>query len=253
MREALLAIPFGVAIGLLLGLLGGGGSILTVPVLVYVLGEPVKDATTESLLIVGITALAGAVAAARARRMHWGIGLAFAGAGAVGSLGGTALNRVVEARAILFGFALLLLAAAFAMLRGRPPRNGRRVPVDTAWRRVLIAGAATGVLTGLFGVGGGFVIVPALTLAVGLPLTAAIGTSLLVIGLTSAVAFGAHLASGGFDAVLSGAFAAAAIAGAIAGSHLQGRVPERLLRIAFASLLIGVASLLVVANSSALG
>jgi uncharacterized protein len=253
MREALIAIPFGVAIGLLLGLLGGGGSILTVPVLVYVLGEPVKDATTESLLIVGVTALAGAFAAARARRVCWRVGLAFAGAGAFGSLGGTALNRVVDARALLLGFALLLLAAAFAMLRGRTSSASRPAPVHVAWGRVLVAGTATGVLTGFFGVGGGFVIVPALMLAVGLPLTAAIGTSLLVIALTSAVALGAHLASGGIDVPLSAAFASAAIAGAIAGTHLQGRIPERVLRSAFAALMIAVAALLVVANSSVLG
>jgi hypothetical protein len=117
---------------------------------------------------------------------------------------------------------------------------------------VLVAGAATGVLTGFFGVGGGFVIVPALTLAVGLPLAAAIGTSLLVIALTSAVALGAHLASGGVDVVLSGVFASAAIVGAIVGSHLQGRIPERVLRNAFAALLIAIASLLVLGNVSML-
>jgi hypothetical protein len=252
MREALLAIPFGVAIGLLLGMLGGGGSILAVPVLVYALGEPVKDATTESLLIVGVTALAGAVVAARARRVHWRVGLAFAGAGAVGSLAGTALNRMIDGRAILLGFALLLLAAAFAMLRGRTPRDGRSGLAQVPGSRVLVAGAATGVLTGFFGVGGGFVIVPALTLAVGLPLAAAIGTSLLVIALTSAVALGAHLASGGVDVVLSGVFASAAIVGAIVGSHLQGRIPERVLRNAFAALLIAIASLLVLGNVSML-
>jgi hypothetical protein len=251
MRDALLAVPFGLAIGILLGLLGGGGSILAVPFLVYVLGEPVKDATTESLLIVGITALAGAVAASRARRVHWRAGLAFAAAGGLGSLAGTALNREVNPRAILLGFALLLVAAALAMLRGRTlPAPHRGAP--TRWRRLLVAGTATGVLTGFFGVGGGFVIVPALMLTVGLALPAAIGTSLLVIALTSAVALGAHLASGSVDLVLSGAFASAAVAGAIVGNHVQGLLPERLLRGAFAALLISVASVLFVADASTL-
>lgn len=251
MREALLALPFGLAIGVLLGLLGGGGSILAVPVLVYVLGEPVKDATTESLLIVGVTALAGAVAASRARRVHWRAGLAFAGTGALGSLVGTALNRTIDPRVILLGFALLLLASALAMLRGNRAQV-RQGPTPVRWNRVLLAGAGTGVLTGFFGVGGGFVIVPALTLTVGLALPAAIGTSLFVIALTSSVALGAHLASGGVNAVLAGAFASAAVAGAIAGSHLQGRVPERALRTAFAALLVSVASVLVVADASRL-
>ena len=98
MRDALLAVPFGVAIGLLLGLVGGGGSILAVPVLVYVLGEPVRQATTESLLIVGVTALVGAVAAARAGRVRVRVALAFAAAGALAAVAGTALNRLVEPR-----------------------------------------------------------------------------------------------------------------------------------------------------------
>ena len=96
MHDALLAVPFGLAIGILLGLVGAGGSILAVPVLVYVLGEPVKQATTESLLIVGLTALVGTLAAARDRRVVWRVGLAFAAAGAVAAIAGTALNRLVE-------------------------------------------------------------------------------------------------------------------------------------------------------------
>ncbi len=119
MQTALLALPFGVAIGLSLGLVGGGGSILALPVLVYVLGEPVKAATTESLLIVGITALLGSLDHAHAGRVRWRTALAFGTAGVLGALGGTALNRAVGARAILIAFALLLLVAAAAMLRGR--------------------------------------------------------------------------------------------------------------------------------------
>jgi uncharacterized membrane protein YfcA len=143
MRDVLLALPFGFAIGVLLALVGGGGSILAVPILVYVLGEPVKRATTESLLIVGVTALVGALAAA----------------GAATSVGGTALNQLVSSHAILLAFAVLLLAAAYGMLRGRRDRTGR-AQEDTQthrWPRVAGAGAATGLLTGFFGVGGGFV------------------------------------------------------------------------------------------------
>ena len=123
MRDALLALPFGLAIGVLLGLVGGGGSILAVPILVYVLGEPVKRATTESLLIVGVTALVGALAAARAGRVRWRVGLAFAAAGAATSVAGTALNRLVNSHTILLAFAVLLVAAAYGMLRRRPDRG----------------------------------------------------------------------------------------------------------------------------------
>jgi uncharacterized membrane protein YfcA len=123
MSDALLALPFGLAIGVMLGLVGGGGSIVAVPILVYVLGEPVKRATTESLLIVGVTALVGALAAARAGRVYWRVGLAFAAAGAATSVAGTALNRLVSSNAILLAFAVLLVSASYGMLRRRPDRG----------------------------------------------------------------------------------------------------------------------------------
>jgi uncharacterized membrane protein YfcA len=244
MRDALLAVPFGLAIGILLGLVGAGGSILTVPVLVYVLGEPVKQATTESLLIVGLTALAGALTAARAGRVHWRIGLSFAGVGALGAAAGTALNRAVGSTAIMAGFAVLLLAAAYAM--GRAP-TGRAAPASVPASRVAAAGAGTGVLTGFFGVGGGFVVVPALALGLGLPTSLAVGTSLLVIALTSAAALAAHLASGGIDVSLTAGFAVAAIAGAVVGAQLHPRVPETRVRRLFAALLVAVGVAVLVA------
>ncbi len=254
MRDALLALPFGLAIGVLLGLVGGGGSILAVPILVYVLGEPVKRATTESLLIVGVTALVGALAAARAGRVRWRVGLAFAAAGAATSVAGTALNRLVSSHTILLAFAVLLVAAAYGMLRRRPDRGS---PTEERaqtphWSRVAAAGAATGLLTGFFGVGGGFVIVPALALALGLPMTLAIGTSLLVIALTSASALAAHLVSGGINIGLAAAFTAAALIGALVGTRLHGHVPDTHLRQVFASLLLAIAVFLVVKNATTL-
>src|SRR5262245_5011060 len=235
-HDALIALPFGLAIGILLGLVGAGGSILAVPVLVYVLGEPVKQATTESLLIVGLTALAGALTSAREHRVRWRVGLAFAAAGAAAAVVGTALNRLVGSSAILLGFGALLLAAAYAMTRAPDPRV--RPPHVPA--RIGAAGAATGLLTGFFGVGGGFLIVPALTLGVCLPLALAVGTSLLVITLTSTTALAAHLASGGINVSLSAGFAGAAVAGAVAGSRLHARVREPVLRSLFAALLLAV-------------
>jgi uncharacterized protein len=250
-HDVLLALPFGLAVGLLLGLVGGGGSILAVPVLIYVLGEPVERATTESLLIVGLTALVGAVAAARAGRVRVRVALAFAAAGGAAAVAGTALNRLAGGRVILLGFALLLLGAAYAVSRGR--RAGMVAPLDDRraprWARVAAAGAATGLLTGFFGVGGGFVVVPALTLALGLPMTLAVGTSLLVIALTSAAALAAHLATGSINVSLTAAFAVAAIAGAVAGTRLHGRLPDELLRRLFALLLVGLAVFLIAKNA----
>jgi uncharacterized protein len=250
LNEALLALPFGLAIGLLLGLVGGGGSILAVPVLVYLLGEPVKDATTESLLVVGTAALVGAADHARIGRVELQAGLTFGASGAAGAIAGTALNRIVGGRAILLAFAALLLAAAVAMLRRGPesPTHGRK----TSFARVAPVGLATGVLTGFFGVGGGFVIVPALVLLLGLPLTLAIGTSLLVIALTSAAALAAHLASGSIDWLIASTFTGAAIAGALAGRRLGAIINPRRLGQLFALLLVAIAVVLVAKNAPAL-
>ena len=215
------------------------------------LGEPVERATTESLLIVAITALVGAVAAARAHRVRVRIALAFAASGAATAVAGTALNRMAGSRVIMLGFALLLLAAAYALVRDGTV--GMAGPVDDekapAWARVTTAGAATGLLTGLFGVGGGFVIVPALALVLGLPLALAVGTSLLVIALTSTAALAAHLATGSIDLPLSAAFTTAAIAGAVAGTRLHGKIAEPLLRRRFALLLIAVAISVIAKNT----
>jgi uncharacterized membrane protein YfcA len=253
-HAALLALPFGLAIGLSLGLVGGGGSILAVPVLVYVLGEPVKAATTESLLIVGTTALLGSFGHARAGRVRWRIALAFGGAAAVGAVGGTALNRLVGSRTLLLGFAVLLLVAGVAMARGRgePRRPETAARLRQLLVRVVPAGVGVGVLTGFFGVGGGFVVVPALTLLFGLPLTAAVGTSLAVIALTSAAALAAHLSSGKIDWTLAFAFTAAAVTGAVAGSRAAGRIPAARLAVGFAALVLALAAVLIAVNVSAL-
>ncbi len=253
MTGPLVALPFGLAVGLSLGLVGGGGSILAVPVLVYVVGEPVKDATTESLLIVGATALVGALDQARAGRVRARTAAVFGAAGSAGAVGGTALNRLASPASILFAFALLLLAAAAAMLR-RPPgmRAERPARGRSLWLRVAPAGLAVGVLTGFFGVGGGFVIVPALVLLLALPMGAAVGTSLLVIALTSAAALAAHLSTGHIDWGVAGAFTGSAVAGALAGSRLGRRVSSRRLAEIFAAVVVAVAVFLIAKNVTAL-
>jgi uncharacterized membrane protein YfcA len=247
----LLALPFGLAIGALLGLVGGGGSILAVPVLVYILGQPVHAATSESLFIVGIGALVGAAGHARAGNLRARTALTFGLAGAAGALPGTALNRHIGGSAILLAFAALLFLAAAAMQRGPTPGDQ---PHEHRWPhvRATVAGLATGVLTGFFGVGGGFVIVPALVLLLGLSMTRAIGTSLAIIALSSAAALATHLASGQIDWGIATAFAAAAVVGALLGRRLTTRFNQRRLRAIFAATLVGVAVLLVLENAAAL-
>lgn len=247
-QAALLAVVFGLAIGLLLGLVGGGGSILAVPALVYGIGQDVKTATTTSLLVVGATALAGSLAHARGGHVGWRCALAFSAIGGAGSFAGTALNRNLDGRAILLLFALVLLAAAAAMLRKRPV-GGRRPPAG--WLRVVPVALGVGALTGFFGVGGGFVIVPALVLLIGMPMELAVGTSLLVIALTSAVALSAHLASGDVEWPVAATMTASAVGGAVAGSHVGGHVPQERLRQMFAALVAAIAVFLLAKNASA--
>jgi len=251
--QALLAIPFGLAIGLLLGLVGGGGSIVAVPVLVYVLGEDVKVATTTSLFVVGATALVGGLSHARVGHVRWRAALAFGAAAIVGALVGTAFNRAADPDLIIALFALVLAAAAYFMARGRglPLRT---TPESRAGLvlRVAPAGLGVGVLTGFFGVGGGFVILPALVLLLALPMDAAVGTSLIVIALTSAAALLAHLASGPVDWALASTLTASAVVGALAGSRLGERVSEDRLRQAFAALLAVLACFLAGASAFAL-
>jgi uncharacterized membrane protein YfcA len=257
--RVLLASPLGFLIGVSLGALGGGGSILAVPVLVYAAGQDPKAATTTSLLLVGAAALVGMGSHWRAGRVRVGTGIAFGVVGIAGSLAGSAVNRHIDPDLLLLGFAGLVLVAAWRMLTGCPTctRVGedrelaasggglgtlRRTRLDARSVAVVVAaGTAVGFLTGLFGVGGGFVIVPALALALELPMPQAIGTSLLVIAINSTVALSARVATTTIDWGVTAPFTIAAVAGVLTGSQVAGRLdPERSLRW-FAGLLAAIA------------
>lgn len=257
--RGLLASPLGFLIGLSLGALGGGGSILAVPMLVYVAGQDPKAATATSLFLVGTAALFGLGPHLRAGRVRVGTGVIFGLTGIGGSLVGSALNRQLDEDLLLLGFSGLVLIAAWRMLTACPTctkvgesrevdkpgggtlvASGRRVDLRTA-ALVLAAGTGVGLLTGLFGVGGGFVIVPALTLVLKLPMPQAIGTSLVVIAINSAMGLSARLATTTIDWKVTLPFTIAAIAGVLTGGKVADRLdPERSLRW-FAALLIAVA------------
>ncbi|WP_308014066.1 sulfite exporter TauE/SafE family protein [Streptantibioticus parmotrematis] len=246
-----LGVVLGALIGLSLGALGGGGSILTVPVLVYVLGQPPREATTAGLVVVGVTALTGAVGHARAGHVRWRAGLAFGAAGTVASFAGTALNRSVDPTVLLLCFAALMVVSAVGMLRryrgGRtaaagPPERSPAHPVA----RVLVSGSVVGFLTGFLGVGGGFVIVPALVAALGYEMPVAVGTSLLVIAVNSAVALAARAGAERFPWHVLVPLTVAAVAGSLAGRAVCARVPAPVLGRAFATLTVAVAGYLVV-------
>ena len=247
----LAAVGLGLLIGLVIGALGGGGSILTVPALVFLLGLSAQDATSASLVIVGVTAAVATVGHARSGHTKWRAGVFLAMAGLPASLLGTRLNLLVDQDVLLLAFSgLMLLAAAGMLIRRRddssavdeedrpaaaaPGRAGR-------WSRLIAAGLVIGFLTGFLGVGGGFVIVPALVLALRFPMPRAIGTSLLVIALNAVVALAARAGAGSFDWEVIVPFTVAAVAASLGGTLLAERLPARRLTRGFGVLLVLVA------------
>jgi uncharacterized protein len=243
----LLALALSTLIGVSLGLLGGGGSILAVPVLVYVARVDVHAAIGMSLAVVGATALVGALVHARAGRVDLRAAALFGGAGMLGAPLGAQATHAVAPRVLMLLFATLMLAVGTLMLRGRgAARPGTPRPHPVA---LPAAGFGVGLLTGFLGVGGGFLIVPALTLLVGLPIHRAIGTSLLVIAATSAAGLAGHLGRGEVPLGLTAAFTAAAATGALGGVRLAGTLDPARLRRAFAAFVILVGLFLLSKNA----
>ncbi|MEO8850559.1 MAG: sulfite exporter TauE/SafE family protein [Allobranchiibius sp.] len=252
----------GLVIGTSLGALGGGGSILTVPALVYVLGESARAATTASLVIVGVTALIGAFGHARSGRVRWVSGIIFGVTGLAASLVGTALNRQVDPNLLLLAFAALMLLAAVGMVR---PGGGANSPQDrgdasASAGAVTVSGATrfigaallVGFLTGFLGVGGGFIIVPALVMVLGFGMPVAVGTSLLVIALNSAAALVARTGHMSFHWSIILPFTVAAVAGSLVGTRIADRVSHATLSRAFAGLLILVATYVAIQSAVSL-
>jgi uncharacterized protein len=221
-------------VGLALGTLGGGGSILAVPLLVYVAGLDSREAIATSLLVVGVTSAAALVSHARGGRVRWRTALVFGGAGVAGAYGGGRLAALVPETWLLVAFAVVMVATAVAMIRGRKePHAAAGASPRARVVRLLVLGAAVGVVSGLVGAGGGFLVVPALTLLGGLEMPAAVGTSLLVLTMNAAAGFAGHLGDVTLDWGLAVAVTAAAVLGSLVGGRLAGRVPAGALRTGF--------------------
>jgi uncharacterized membrane protein YfcA len=242
----------GLVIGVLLGLLGGGGSILAVPALVYGAGVPLAAAVPMSLLVVGISAVTALLPRLGHGQVAWHIAAVFGAAGATAAFAGAAINRLLDPRAVLIGFAVLMVAAGVRMLREQTTVGGDCALPDGGvnWRgclpKAIGAGMVVGFLTGLFGVGGGFLIIPTLVLLLGLPMTLAAGTSLLVIVINSAAGFAAHAGDTPLDYRLAGVFILAAAAASLAAAPVAARLPAQRLRRWFAYLVFAVAAFVVV-------
>lgn len=244
-------IGLSVLIGLSLGLLGGGGSILTVPILVYVAGLEPKAAIATSLLVVSVTSAAGAVSHARAGRVQWRTALVFGAAGMVGAYGGGRVAEFIPGTWLLVAFGIMMAVTAVAMLRGR--RQPARADGDPGMRlgRIILDGIVVGAVTGLVGAGGGFLVVPALVLLGGLPMATAVGTSLVVIAMKSAAGVLGYLSSTTIDWPLALAVTAVAVVGSVAGGRLAGRVRQETLRKAFAWFVAGMSVVVLVQQAPA--
>lgn len=245
-----IALGLTLIVGLLLGMVGGGGSIVVVPILVYVMGLPASTAIALSLPVVGLTSMVGAMAKARRGEVHAHALLIFGLAGAVGAVLGARLTRLVPQPFLLLLFATLLLGVGLRMWQRR---GGDETLCDNECRtdRCVVVGGSVGILTGFLGVGGGFLLVPALRRYAHQTMKLAIGTSLGIIALNSLSGFAAHLDEVRMLLPLTTAFTAASLLGLWAGLNLAGRIPARNLEKTFAGVALGVAVYLVVLNTPA--
>lgn len=243
----MITIVFGAAIGLALGMLGGGGSILTVPVLVYLLRMDPHVAVTASLLIVGLNALVGSI-------LHWCAGhvklkeaVLFGLYGIVSSYIGARASNLLSSTVLLVLFALLMLLIAAIMLR--PKAGLGKQAARQPWWLILLGGLGVGLLTGSLGVGGGFLIVPALVFLLGIEMPTAVGSSLVVIALNSVAGIAGHLQS---QVALPWAeilvFTAVGAAGLFVGAKLTRMLPVARLQQAFALFVCGLGLVLLVIN-----
>jgi len=245
------ATALAVLIGAVLGMLGGGGSVLMVPVLLYLVGLKPKAALASSQIMLAVTSAVAVLVHIRARRVVWSTGVLFGATSMLGAYCGGRAARFVPARLLLLGFTGLMLLSAAQMLRAQRPGSAPRV---AAYRdsglsgRFAASGFLTGSLAGLLGVGGGFLIVPALTLFGGLPIDKAVGTSLFVISLQSLAGSIGYLGHVAVDVPVVAQLAAAMALGSIGGGLLSRRLPAVLLRRLFAGLLLAVALFMLLRN-----
>lgn len=254
--DTVLTVGFGLVVGVSLGLLGGGGSVLAVPALVYALGQPLSTAIPTSLLVVGTTSAGGAVSYLRRGHVLWRTALAFGLSGFGGSVVGAWVNHRVGDGVVLVGYAALMLFTARTLhrkagKRGGAPGPGVEIPaLEDRWRsqlhRIVAAGIGVGFVTALFGIGGGFLITPALVVLLGVPVHVAIGTGLLVLVLNATSGFVAHAGYGSVDYATAAVFSAAGIVGAVAGARLARRIDAaRLTRVMANAILVLAAFVLV--------
>lgn len=257
----LLGLVLALLVGLSLGLLGGGGSILTVPIFVYVLGFAAKPAIAMSLPVVGVTSLVGALGHWRAGNVNMRAALMFGGVAMAGAYSGARLAVFVSGTVQLTLLAFVMLAAAGSMFRSGRSRNGRvEASAQNADEEgegekramspglVLAVGLGVGLLTGLVGIGGGFLVVPALVVLGKLPIKQAIGTSLVVIAMNSLSGFLGYFGQVSIPWGFVALFTAVAVAGILVGTYLVRFVSQGALKQAFAVFLVLMGGMMLYRN-----
>ncbi|MEZ4518017.1 MAG: sulfite exporter TauE/SafE family protein [Chloroflexota bacterium] len=247
MNPLLLGVALGFTIGGSLGLLGGGGSILTVPALVYLVGQTPQTAVITSLAIVGANSAMGAMFHRSQGTLNWKVALIFGGAGMLVAYFAAGWSKNLSPDVLMVSFAMLMLVIGILLIVRKPPADAPDIQDIALWK-VLVSGGAVGLLTGILGVGGGFLIVPALVMLLGLPMQQAIGTSLVVIAMNSLAGFAGHWGDATLDITSLIVFVAAGLAGTFAGARLAKKLPAEHLRRVFAIFVIGLALFLLADN-----
>lgn len=243
----LLELFLGFGIGLSLGLLGGGGSLLTVPALVYLVGQTPQAAVTTSLAIVGANSMVGAMFHGSNARLNWRVALVFGGAGMLVSYLSANISRHMSAELLLVAFAILMLGIGTLLLVRRATKEQAEYVSRPMWLS-FVSGSVVGLLTGILGVGGGFLVVPALVMLVGLPIQMAISTSLVIIAMNSIAGLFGHIGSGPMDWMVTLTFTSAGLVGTFSGMKLSRRLSSSKLQKAFAVFIIGLAIFLLADN-----
>lgn len=251
-----LALLSGGLVGVLLGATGGGGSLVAIPLLVYVVGVPVQNATAMSLIVVGYSSLFGAWKESRQQRVHVVSAILFSLTGMIGAWVGAQGHQLVPETLVLFLFGNLLLFISMWTFWKNYEGEHNDIPTGCAKEfsgrcavKALAFGWGVGLLTGFFGVGGGFLIVPALMFLMGFPIRLAIGTSLLIIALISIGGVIGHLKVAHLNVVLTGLLLLGSLLGLMFGSQMTRSIPAHHLRRGVAILIGVIGMLLIMANA----
>lgn len=236
----ILAMVLAVGIGISLGLLGGGGTILAVPLLTYVAGFPAHEAIAASMFIIGVTSAVSVLAHAKRGNVQWRTGFIFGAAAMAGAFGGGLLGSRLPSVVLMVAFGIMMVATALAMILDRRARATGEPRKKLPLAKILIEGLVVGLVTGMVGAGGGFLVVPALVLLGGLSMPAAVGTSLLIISMKSFTGLAGYLTSVSIDWGPVLIITVITVVGALIGAALGKHVPEKALKKAFGYLVLAM-------------